>query len=199
MLLPFGVYGEGVNSSKKAQELVNQLAITDGSPQDKNSVARELVKMGEVALPSLIKGLGDRRPSRPLYLVSEQFMTVSVACTCILMELIYKLPDDYPGSLLRKGADGRMHRRPVFNSQIWGQLDEDEELKTWLGKRSSKSLKEIQIEAMSWIIKTEKKIGFQNDRERVQYVVPLEARLRTLQKEAEQADGKTPEASKPLH
>ena len=125
-----------------------------------NPIARAtgVVKMGEVALPSLIKGLGDRRPSRPLSLVSEQFMTVSVACTCILMELIYKLPDDYPGSLLRKGADGRMHRRPVFNSQIWGQLDEDEELKTWLGKRSSKSLKEIQIEAMSWIIKTENKI-----------------------------------------
>jgi hypothetical protein len=180
--------GFAQDNQEKIAALINELAVegvVQGRPNpDPYKAAWQLRKFGAEALPLLAKGLSDKRGSAPFLRVRDQ--TVGVACKSIIIDMIYALPDSYPGSFYRKNVDGELSERPVFFKHIWGSIGEDEKLVRWLEDRKKKTLKEIQIECLTWALGIEKQIGAVDGEERANYLDPLEKRLDQLRKEAEQ-------------
>jgi len=172
----------------KAPQLIEKLVVVAGktkrTPKECYDAAAQLQDLGIGALPHLIKGLEDDRPSVPFLRVRDQ--TVGVACLSIIMDMIYALPDSYPGSFYRFAADGKRHERPVFFKQIWGRVGENEKLVQWLRDREGKALEDIQVEALTWVLSCETEIGATDDEERVRYIEPLQKRLQELKQQAEQ-------------
>lgn len=180
--------GFAQDNQEKVAALINELAVegaVQGQPHpDPYKAAWKLRKFGAEALPLLVKGLNDKRGSVPFLRVRDQ--TVGVACKSIIIDMIYALPDSYPGTFYRKNVDGELSERPVFLNHIWGNIGEDEKLVRWLENRKKKSLKEIQIECLTWAFGIEKQIGAVDAEERAKYLDPLEKRLDQLKKEAAQ-------------
>jgi len=181
--------GFSQDNQERIRTLIDELAV-DSAVQGRPSpepykAAWNLHKFGAEALPLLAKGLSDKRRSVPFLRVRDQ--TVGVACKSIIIEMIYALPDSYPGSFYRNNGDGERSERPVFFKHIWGSIGEDKKLVRWLEDRKKKSLKEIQIECLTWTLGIEKQIGAVDGEERAKYIDPLEKRLGQLKKEAESA------------
>jgi hypothetical protein len=53
-------------------------------------------------------------------------------------------------------------------------------LKEWLKAREGRSLRDLQIEALSWLIKREQAIGFQNENDKKQYLYSLQRQLEKI-------------------
>jgi hypothetical protein len=129
---------------------------------------------GAVAFPFLIKHLNDRRQSVAMRRVMPA--NVGDACYCIITQQLYALPDGYRGSFYRKGSDGELHERPVSMVDLFSH----QSLTAWLEKRKGKSLTEMQIEALSWVIEKERAIGARTKDDENEFLAPLETRLKSL-------------------
>ena len=126
--------GFSQDNQERIRTLIDELAV-DSAVQGRPSpepykAAWNLHKFGAEALPLLAKGLSDKRRSVPFLRVRDQ--TVGVACKSIIIEMIYALPDSYPGSFYRNNGDGERSERPVFFKHIWGSIGEDKKLVRWL-------------------------------------------------------------------
>ena len=182
---------------REIDELIEKLAISDEpagdepvytpdleTPRtDKRVIAYEaaekLREYGKAAFAQLLARRHDKRQSVAFRRVIPH--TVGLACYCIVEDVIYNLPEDYRGSFYRKGGDGEMHERPRFLAP--GIFDEDT-VEAWLRVRHDKTLTELQIEALEWLIDKEKNIGFPTERDREKFLLPLErqvSRLRAIQ------------------
>ena len=164
----------------------NQPFITLGNEENAKiakrvyKIADELETWGIEAFPPLLETLNDQRQSVPFRSVLPS--TVGDACYCIITRQLYALPENYPRSFSRIGADQKSHRRPVF---LKSQFD-DVGLKKWLEERESNSLVELQIEALTWVLEEERKIGTASRKDHRKFIAPLERKLETLTKKAEQ-------------
>ena len=99
------------------------------------------------------------------------------------MRQIYALPDGYSdtAALFRRGADGKLHEQPVWSRQIYDGVG----VHKWLTDRKGKTLRELQLEAVEWVLKTQKEIGARTIAERDEYIAPLEAQVARLRRGAE--------------
>jgi hypothetical protein len=113
--------------------------------------------------------------------------TVGLACFAIIEAQVFPLPSNYAGSFARAGVDGEMHDRPLFSKP--GPFNADT-VAVWLEARDGKTLTEIQIEAVEWLIAQETKIGFPTDADREKYLYPLERQVAELKEKAESAGGR---------
>ena len=143
-----------------------------------HSTANELEKFGMAAFPHLIAHLDDSRQSVPFSRVLPS--TVGDACLSIAMRQIYALPDGYSdtAALFRRGADGKLHEQPVWSRQIYDGVG----VHKWLTDRKGKTLRELQLEAVEWVLKTQKEIGARTIAERDEYIAPLEAQVARLRR-----------------
>jgi len=134
--------------------------------------AEKLTKQGTNAFPKLLEHLNDNRQSVAFRRVIPH--DVGDACFCIIRGQIFNLPGDYKGSFYRVGADEKLHARPLFFKPA---LFDRKTLPKWLEQRKDKTLQEMQIEALTWLIEQERKIGFRNVEGKEAYLYPLERRL----------------------
>ena len=145
--------------------------------------AEQLKACGKAAFPNLLEHLGDGRQSVAFRRMLPA--TVGLACFTIIEQLVYGLPADYRGSFYRDGADGQLHDRVLFLKP--GMFDQGSAA-DWLAARERKSLTEIQVEALEWLISQEEHIGFPTEQDREDYLYPLERqrnRLLTQLRDAE--------------
>ena len=184
-------------SAERIQSLIEKLAITNApasldpiftpskdTPKTDRRViaydaADELGKLGIDAFPYLLESLGDKRQSVALRRVLPS--TVGDACYCIVTEQLYALPRDYRGSFYRTGADGQLHERPVFSKQLLTPAN----LKEWLAARHDRTLAELQLEALGWVLGQEERIGAQTRDAEEEYLTPLRAKHAELKKQVE--------------
>jgi hypothetical protein len=134
--------------------------------------AGELEKYGKRAFPFLLKHMDDKRQSVAFRRVIPH--DVADACFCIIRDQVFCLPDDYRGSIYRTGADGKMHERAYFSDP---DLFTHQTIGPWLDARKDRSLEAMQVEALEWLIDQEKRIGFQDEEARKQFLHPLERQL----------------------
>lgn len=122
LLFVTALTGSAQDNQERIRALIGELAVdglVQGRPRpEPYKAAKKLQEFGAEALPQLVKGLSDNRRSVPFLRVRDQ--TVGLACKSIIMDMIYALPDSYPGSFYRNNADGERSERPVFFKQIWG-------------------------------------------------------------------------------
>lgn len=180
-------------SVKEIERLIEQLAISDkpaamepvytpsiDTPRtDKRVIAFEAAKKlktyGKAAFPFLLAHLDDNRQSVAFRRVIPH--TVGLSCLCIIEDQIIALPSDYQGSFYRKGKDGELHPRPRFMEP---HLFTSKTIAQYLEDRKDKSLEEMQVEALEWLIEQEKKIGFQSEEQENEILGPLRRRLRQI-------------------
>lgn len=136
---------------------------------------------GIKAFPYLITHLGDKRQSSTTCDRSVTGMTVDQACLEILQDIIHVIPEDYPRSLYREGADGELHPRAYICS-VENSIFTSESAEDWFKQRENKTLKELQIEALEWVIEEERKIGFKDKSEEEQILRPLLRQLKRMKK-----------------
>ena len=149
------------------------------------AAAEELKRRGRVAFPYLLRHLGDRRQSVAFRRVLPS--TVGGACFCIVRSRIFALPEDYRGSMFRIGADGKRHERPYFSGPA---LFDPSTLEGWLKEREDRSLEQMQLEALEWLIAREKEIGFRTEEDRDRFLRPLERQLRRTRKKDATTQGR---------
>ena len=182
-----------VDHGSEIEALIEQLAIsqeqagdqpiytpTRDTPRTDKRVcaydaAEKLKSYGKEGFPYLLKHLHDSRQSVAFRRVLPS--TVGDACFCIIREQVFNLPFDYEGSIYRTGVDGESHPRPCFFKPV---LLSYETIEPWLNERKNKSLSDMQIEALTWLIEEEKKIGFVNEEVKYLYLYPLERQLKEI-------------------
>jgi hypothetical protein len=183
-------------SVKEIERLIEQLAISDkpaamapvytpsiDTPRTDRRViaieaAKKLKTYGKAAFPFLLAHLDDNRQSIACRRIIPQ--TVGLACLCIIEDQIIALPSDYQGSFMRKGKDGESHPRPVFMKPY---LFTSETVAQYLEDRKDKSLEEMQVEALEWLIEQEKKIGFYSEEQENEILGPLRRQLQQIKSE----------------
>lgn len=133
------------------------------------------------AFPYLISHLGDERKSSTTCERSVTGMTIEQACLVILQDIIHIIPEDYPPSLYREGADGKLHPRPYICS-VENSIFTSESAEDWFKQRENKTLKELQIEALEWVIEGERKIGFRDNAKKELILSPLLRQLKRMKK-----------------
>jgi hypothetical protein len=136
--------------------------------------AEQLVAYGVEAFPYLLQSLRDNRQSVPFRRVLPS--TVGDACYTLITRQLYALPDAYAGSIYRDGADGKLHGRPVFDKDLF----RDHDLEQWLRQRQGKSLEELQLEALSWVLAEEEKIGVAEPDDETRILQPLRRKVAEL-------------------
>jgi hypothetical protein len=189
------------NSSEKQDTIPNDdpavlielLALSAGPAKDADrthneekqkaayEAADKLRRQGERSHQLLLKHLDDRRLSVPYEAV--RYADVGHACYHIIRQQIFALPDDYGyDDYWRTGADGKKYRNPYFyeTNGLKPSLFDRSTLKEWLKARSGKSLRDLQVEALSWLIKKEDSIGFQNEEDKKHYLYPLQHQLKKI-------------------
>lgn len=136
--------------------------------------AKQLEAFGMEAFPFLLDSLDDQRQSVAFRRVLPS--TVGDACYCLIARQLYALPPDYQGSFYRTGADGRGHERPVFLNDLFTPAN----LKEWLGAREGRTLPELQLEALGWVLAEEEGIGAATPKDEERFLAPLRARFAQL-------------------
>ena len=185
------------NAGLEIEALIEKLAISDqpagqdpiytppkDTPRtDKRVVAYDaaskLKSYGKKAFPYLLKHFDDKRQSVAFRRVIPH--DVGDACYCIICSQIFYLPQDYRGSFYRTGADGKTHERAYFSNDGLFTCDT---IESWLEERKEKSLEEMQIEALQWLIEQEKQIGFRNEEDKDNFLYPLERQLAEVKKKS---------------
>jgi hypothetical protein len=184
---------ERVTRHAEIAELIEKLAISNepaanspvftplqGTPDTDPRViaydaAAKLREYGKDAFPQLLANQHDGRQSIALRRVIPH--TAGYACYCIVENTLYNLPPDYQGSFYRTGADGELHPRPRFLTE--GIFTPDT-IDAWLKEREGKSLAEMQIEILEWLIEEERRIGFPTEEDREETLSPLERQVQQL-------------------
>lgn len=150
----------------------------DTPPTDKRIVAyhaaEALVAHGLDAFPYLLQALRDNRQSVGFRRVLPS--TVGDACYTLITRQLYALPDHYAGSIYRDGADGKLHGRPVFDKDLF----EEHGLEQWLRQRQGFSLEELQLEALSWVLAEEERIGVAEPDDETHILQPLRRKVAEL-------------------
>lgn len=181
-------------SAEEIEALIEQLAIAqepagdapiltprrDAPKTDPRMIAmeagRKLGDYGQAAFPYLLKHLDDNRQSVAFRRVLPS--TVGDACFCIMRGQLIPLPSDYEMSIMREGADGQLHERPLYAGR---DIFDPGTIAAWLEARRYGSLEEMQVETLQWVIDEEKKIGFRNEKDKQDYLHPLERQLDRVQ------------------
>ncbi len=143
--------------------------------------AEELTAYGKTAFPQLIAHFDDRRQSVAFRRTNRA--TVGLASFAIIEDEVYATPSDYRGSFYRTGADGKTHERPLF---LKPALFDRSTAAAWFAAREHKSLLEIQIEALIWLIGEENRIGYPEEKDRELYLYPLQRQLERLKRQLPQ-------------
>jgi hypothetical protein len=98
----------------------------------------------------------------------------------ILSSQFYALPEGYPKSLYRNGADGKLHDRPVTMKELFtGGISK------WLAERKGRTFSELQLEALSWVLLEEERIGAYSEEDEKEILGPLRARREQLVQQVE--------------
>ncbi len=137
--------------------------------------AEQLRALGKAAFPKLLEHLDDDRQS--ICLRRTLPCSVRLACFSIMEHQIFLFPDDFVCSIYRTGQDGQMHGRPMFFEP---RLFNPSTIESWLDERKDRSLTEIQIEALEWMLAHEVEIGFRNNEDKEKYLHPLQRKLAQL-------------------
>lgn len=177
------------------EALIERLAISQGKATDEPvytpsidtpssdprvqayEAAKELTAYGKTAFPQLLAHLDDPRQSVAFRRILPA--TLGLACYAIIEDEVYPMPEDYRGSFYRTGADGKAYERPLF---VKAGLFDRSSVAAWLAAREQKSLLEIQIEALGWLIEEENRIGYPAENDREQFLYPLERQLEQLKR-----------------
>jgi predicted DCC family thiol-disulfide oxidoreductase YuxK len=139
--------------------------------------AEQLQKFGAEAFPLLLASLDDKRQSVAFRRVLPS--TVGDACYCLITRQLYELPREYSRSIYRRGADGRQHERPIFGHDLFDTVD----LRQWLAARKDRTLRQLQIEALGWVLSEEEQIGASTPDDEKSVLEPLRAQYRMLKGE----------------
>jgi hypothetical protein len=142
---------------------------------------RQLTKMGKDAFPTLIAHGEDKGyclSTRVADLVGHSIGTV---CLDIIEEQVDTAGMRYKA---REGADGKkLHiHRGYFDKYYGDNTSRCAAFKKWYDEHETKTLKEMQIEALEWAIEREKAIGFPGKKDQESYLTPLERKLDELKK-----------------
>ena len=143
--------------------------------QNAIAASEKLRDLGVDAFTFLLDALDDDRPSVTCGNLNE--CTVGIACRLILEQQIYALPEDYRGSFYRSGKDGESHERPVFSKSIFAG-----DMRLWFQERSGRSLHELQLEGLGWVLAEEEKIGAATPEDDERFLQPLRAKYAALMK-----------------
>lgn len=198
MTLVSSVFAEDGVTEQKVRALIEKLAIsqhpasrgpieTFNNPRNAELVrqvhaaAGEIEKLGFAAFPHLMAHLEDLRQSVPFRRVLPS--TVGDACLSIIMRQVYALPEGYSetASLYRRGANGELHEQPVWSREIYDGVG----ARKWLTDRKGRTLQDLQIEALEWVLEIQKGIGARTKSERDEYIAPLETQLTKLRRKTE--------------
>jgi len=184
----------------RIKSLIDQLAISDEPAKDgpifepsintptmdlrvkAYDASVELEKFGIAAFPQLLEHLDDNRQS--VHFSAVVRARVGLACRSILRWQLHSLPKGYPHSMGRYDAEEKYHLRPAYIT-----IYHDEDVKEWLKEREGKSLTELQIEVVAWILDGERKIGVKDDDDKERIIGNLEGHLKAL-KAKQAADAK---------
>lgn len=170
-----------VNENNKRFEihsLIEQLAVSKGEANG-DEIKESKIKMASLATNKLTALGKDAFAILSEYLEDNRhgvafraaiYNTVGDACFDIITSQLYNFPSNYPGSRLRIGADGKSHYRPFFGKI---SLFSKKTLPSWLNKRQRKSIRQLQIEVLQYVIKQEEEIGFQNKADEDFFLKPL--------------------------
>lgn len=154
-------------------------------PSDRRMIAfdavKELTKIGYPAFPKLVARLEDRRQS--IAISRHERQDLGTACLVILRDQIYSFPEGYRFGYSREGADRQSHVNSYYaDREFFG-----EDIAPWITARKDKSLLEIQIEVLTWVVERERGAGAPTEEERQEYVVSLEKHLEGLKEKKERA------------
>ncbi len=135
--------------------------------------ACELKRLGKQVFPFLLEHLADKRQSVAFRRVVPY--DVGLACFCIIEDHILVVPHDFPNFVQRKGADGEVHYRPFYAAHLFSRgLFDSTTVAAWLEARADRTLAEMQVEALDWLIMGESEIGFPDEKERAEILGPLQ-------------------------
>lgn len=133
---------------------------------------QKLAEKGVAAFPKIIKHLRDARYSDTVAYAEYVNLTVGRVCEQIIAQQV--LPKNVWRYKTRRGKDGQWHRPPNY-------LEAEGGVEKWWSVRSTKSLREMRIEALQWTIEQEQKIGFPAPNDQKMFLEPLQSDLRELQ------------------
>ncbi|MCA9173353.1 MAG: hypothetical protein KDB14_02575 [Planctomycetales bacterium] len=170
-------------SHLRARELIQSLTTTGLSREDEsallNNVVDGLMELDEIACQELLMHLDSSVPA--IRFRSVMNPTLGDACYCILRAHIFAVPDDYVYyGWGRVGSDGQFYYAP-HQTNAESVLFDETSVRDWLSNRSKRSMKEIRIEALNWLIRQEEEIGFPNEFDRLNYVEPLQRQIALIQ------------------
>ena len=157
--------------------------VASGSITEQVWAAREvLVRYDIDELPNLIEHLighlHDKRYSFTSPPAGPHCLKMSVGDAC--RDIIWKrVSPDIVWYINRYGADGKLHMRPRY----FDALRQPGALEEWWRERRGRTLVQLQIEALEWTIKQERKIGFSSEAQKQRYLNPLLERLKKLRSE----------------
>ena len=144
------------------------------------AAAKRLRAFGAEAFPYLLEALDDKRQSVGFRRVLPS--TVGDACFCVIEDQLYALPDNYRGSFYRQGKDGAQHERPVFLKELFSPGT----IREWLEERPGRSLEQLQLEALGWVLNEEEKIGAATPDDQRKFLRPLRTKYAELKKQVEE-------------
>lgn len=171
LMVTCGLDADGT-TEKQIQALVEKLASKNSPParnaefsqrldrpkdwKDRHEQAvrdarKQLLDFGKTAFPVLLDNLGDERYSLTESYSIEVNHTVGQVCGIIIKDNVDRAGIRYKS---RIGADGRNHQPPDFISQKY-----QGDLKRWWRDNRAKSLREMRVDVLKWVIAEEKRIG----------------------------------------
>jgi len=133
--------------------------------------------MGMAAYSVLLEHLDDDRYSYTTLISSYGNINVGQACLYIISKQVELIDTYYPD---RKGKDGLLHHQPTYFQKYYEWPIDVKRVKRWWDERSIRSLNEIQIEILQWIINEEIKIGYESEEDKEIYLKPLQNKLTKL-------------------
>lgn len=125
---------------------------------------------------SLSKYFDDSRTAISMRAVSHS--TLGDTCFEIIEMILFNFPKGYAYGYNRRGKDGKSHQNPYYSHE---KLFTKDNFPQWLNARKDKSLLDMQIEVLEYVINAEKKIGFRSIADKNNYLKLLENHLQKLQ------------------
>jgi hypothetical protein len=170
---PANPKGEPVVGFPRGYDFKKQGKVTEAE--------RKLIALGKTAFPVLIEHLNDAEYSKSFYTAILRDFTVGEVCAMIISR---QVEPDRSGYKTRVGSDGTHHMMRNFLDTFYrSKQTRREQFARWLTDRGSRTLEELQIEALRWTIEEETRIGFPEARDRELYLDPLVRKLAELKKE----------------
>ncbi len=149
----------------------------DDDVQEKVEIARKkLIVLGKDAFPILIEHVNDEGYSLSFYTAILRGFSVGEVCFMIIRNQV-----DLAG-MTYKGRAGHGHHG-YFSQYCKEWWYTQEGMRKWWMEHRHQSLRDMQIEALRWAVRRERKIGFPGKDDKKRYLDPLLAKLRRLEQE----------------